>query len=360
MAVVPAANEQFALKLSKLLDGVPNKSAIARAIGIVPQVLDQYVKGSTPKPALVYRLCEVLNVSPNWLLNDDADIENPVPFDKHDPPISEASYFDFIREAADRSVEYTIALRSLLDLADEVGDGFDIVAFRVLMPHDPVELPSGVEKTIEIANRLDDYYHRVKRLRSVFNDNYSVDMQLNKLRQPKDAVLPDALIERSEKLDRNHPGIPALREYRVVREADPGEDRTVKLNCFWQERAAYHIARLIDLPVADKHPKKAEMRATLRKMGYITADETPAPFPSFQTWYPLNDTDPRYHQPLPGHEGDAYFNTAFDHLGEQDEVESPEKQTAAEEDAESIIDGTPAADPDRLKKKKTKRKKRKQ
>lgn len=71
-------NSHFAIKLSIALERVPNKSQIARAAGVVPQMLDDYVAGSTPKPSVLFKLAKALDVSLVWLMDDDADPTHPI------------------------------------------------------------------------------------------------------------------------------------------------------------------------------------------------------------------------------------------------------------------------------------------
>lgn len=257
---------------------------------ITPQSLSRYLnEGAAPRPDVSLRLAKALDVDVIWLIDEqEVWVDPPPPFGL---TISAASNDVFFKDGSRR---YAIAAEHttrILEVAQQIGNGFELAALRILTPVDEGELPEAAQNIIAMCMHIDRCEYELEKLRSFYHPlleshaGQGFGLQLN----ADSRIDPKVLIGKIKTIHEEHPGFKAITCYMTAKSPwySSGEEVAARLDFFWKQIAPYHAARIVDHPALADYAHRNAMRAELIKLGYIDDKGNAVPPPEEGFIWPI-------------------------------------------------------------------------
>lgn len=299
-AIIPsvaAANPWFSRKLAHLIKTRwhESQSALAAKIGVSRQVLSSYIRGSIPPPHVVLQLAKKLEVDHAlaWLFDeDDHTLEPP------EPKAADLSRVDVSTLRQELTRRYLEVAEPLHDSLVEGQDyaGWESVAVWCLCNQGGQPLPLPIRHVLIRAFAIREMAEGLWVFGNINDvDIYAVHSEsrgVKDAKYPARELTPEALVERWEKLQKDHPGLESLLRYLEVCEGRVPDDdwKPAKVDPtlppgaqpFWEWQAPYRLARLVTHPNIADHPKNAKYNQVwkyLKESGYLDSNGRPTEAP---------------------------------------------------------------------------------
>lgn len=244
-------------------------------------------------------IAQLLDVPLDWLVNeDDASLEPPNRSDAVSSLLEELSELEIRSLMRSRYLKHALDLQQLLKAADEYSDKWERIAYWVLCPHDPSEMPEAVAGVLEINKQIDESAHYVRSYGGFYSPLQETEKRhLWDLYPGHGELSPDHLLQHLRLIEEEHPGARACYEYLLSQKDPAGNISKTRLRSFWAKRAGFWVARIVDMPGLADMPDRDQLKETLRERGYLKDDGSPEALSDFiidpwdESFDPWGDSD---------------------------------------------------------------------
>ncbi len=288
LRVMPKANETFARKLTAAVKRHPAPAThVAEKIGVGVQSFYQYMSGSTPKPAVLFKLARVLEVDLAWLMDDDDTREGPIKAGEARDVramLKDVRHGELVYEMCRRMRLLALDLREKIERVEECRDLYTQAAINLYMTVLDQSVEASHRQLADVAMAKD--IAELERELHIMATRFDLDTASIQFQEylPPEGGLPasDAreltmtgLLHRYHTLRTEHPALAALSAYQLLDEPPtPGEgladpERAVMFEAF-RQTIVTNLLALSDTPEGRKNKQLQQIRADIemhRKLG---------------------------------------------------------------------------------------------
>ncbi|MEM9881403.1 MAG: helix-turn-helix domain-containing protein [Planctomycetota bacterium] len=289
MVEVPASTDKFAAKLTRLLERTPNKSQIARDIGVRPQILRKYAEGSVPKPHVLKLLAEKLGVDLFWLIDEENESLDP-------PKLREATIGDIpdFHLFQEINLRYFFTAFALIDHIETV-DGISAYdpaywqneALRIAYLMDIDEKAQAPLQMIEAFREASTKFHRFSR----HFDQLFLPDNIHELLEDRGFTLeelkPKTIEQRIKDVEAESPGISFFTGIlTVLLLATPNVTDEESLRHFFTKIAPYLVAKIATHWSVRGTDHTENLLPKLQELGYLDQQNKAVEMPDDLCWMP--------------------------------------------------------------------------